>query len=100
MSISVAADHLRAFIERVERLEEEIKTMNSEKSEVYKEARAMGYDVKTMRKVVSARKVEPHERVGAVSEATGIPARDLRPDIAATFATPTRKPRPNREAAL
>jgi uncharacterized protein (UPF0335 family) len=57
-----AVGHLRAFIERVERIEEEIKSLNADKSEIYKEARSMGFDVKTMRKVVAARKVEPADR--------------------------------------
>lgn len=44
---------LRAFIERIERVEEEIKSLNADKSEIYKEARGNGFDVKTMRKVVT-----------------------------------------------
>jgi uncharacterized protein (UPF0335 family) len=56
------AGRLRSFIERVERVEEEIKELNASKSDIYKEARGEGFDVKTMRKVVSARKLDPADR--------------------------------------
>ena len=58
----VARDQLRAFIERVERVEEEIATLNTDKSDIYKEARAVGFDVKVLRKVVAKRKLETHVR--------------------------------------
>ena len=57
-----APGQLRAFIERIERLEEEIKSINDDKSEVYKEARGSGFDVKTMRKVIAARKLDEADR--------------------------------------
>lgn len=57
-----AEGHLRSFVERVERIEEEIKTLNDDKSEVYKEIRSAGFDVKTVRKVVAKRKIEDHVR--------------------------------------
>lgn len=60
--ITVAAGKLRAFIERVERIEADIADLNSDKSEVYKEIRGEGYDVKTVRKVVAKRKLDSHER--------------------------------------
>ncbi|HET7413421.1 MAG TPA: DUF2312 domain-containing protein [Pararhizobium sp.] len=60
--MSAAGNRLRSFIERVERLEAEIKDLNGDKSEIYKEARGEGYDVKTMRKVVAARRLDPSER--------------------------------------
>ncbi|WP_029060648.1 DUF2312 domain-containing protein [Labrenzia sp. DG1229] len=58
----VAADQLRAFIERVERLEEEKKVIADDIKDVYAEAKGNGYDVKILRKVVSLRKKQPHER--------------------------------------
>lgn len=39
----------------------------------------------------------PHDRLADVADATGIPAHELRPDLAALFAKPTRKPKPSRE---
>lgn len=59
---SVPAGQLRAFVERVERIEEEIATLNADKSEIYKEARGSGFDVKALRKVVAQRKLDPSER--------------------------------------
>ena len=58
----VAADQLRAFIERVERLEEEKKVIADDIKDVYAEAKGNGFDVKVMRKIVSMRKRKPHER--------------------------------------
>ncbi len=59
---NVAADQLRLFIERVERLEEEKKGMSDDIRDVYSEAKAMGYDPKIMRQIVRLRKMEPHDR--------------------------------------
>ncbi|KZK97307.1 MULTISPECIES: DUF2312 domain-containing protein [unclassified Pseudovibrio] len=58
----VAADQLRAFIERVERLEEEKKVLADDIKDVYAEAKGNGFDVKVMRKIISLRKRKPHER--------------------------------------
>lgn len=57
-----AADHLRAFIERIERLEEEKKTLSEDIKDVYGEAKGNGFDPKILRKVISLRKKQPHER--------------------------------------
>jgi uncharacterized protein (UPF0335 family) len=58
----VAKDHLRAFIERVERLEEEKKTIADDIKDVYAEAKSNGYDVKALRAVVRLRKQDADER--------------------------------------
>ena len=59
---SVAADELRLLIERIERLEEEKKGIADDVRDVYAEAKAGGYDTKTMRAVVRLRKLETHQR--------------------------------------
>ena len=59
---NVAADQLRLFIERIERLEEEKKSMADDVRDVYAEAKSNGYDTKTMRKIVALRKMEAHIR--------------------------------------
>ncbi len=59
---SIAADELRLLIERIERLEEEKKAMADDIRDVYAEAKARGYDPKTMRTVVRLRKMENHVR--------------------------------------
>lgn len=53
---------LRALVERIERLEEEIAELNSDKSEIYKEAKSNGFDAKIIRKVVAARREDPAAR--------------------------------------
>ncbi|PTW59496.1 uncharacterized protein (UPF0335 family) [Breoghania corrubedonensis] len=58
----VAADQLRAFVERIERLEEEKKAISDDIKDVYGEAKGTGFDVKILRQVVRLRKQEPHER--------------------------------------
>jgi uncharacterized protein (UPF0335 family) len=62
MGDTINAGMLRAFVERIERVEEEIKTLNGDKSEIYKEARGHGYDVKAIRAVVAKRKLDSAER--------------------------------------
>lgn len=59
---NVAADQLRLFIERIERLEEEKKGISDDIKDVYLEAKSTGYDVKTMRSIVRLRKLEKHVR--------------------------------------
>jgi len=59
---SIAADELRLLIERIERLEEEKKAIADDVRDVYAEAKARGYDAKTMRTIVRLRKMETHDR--------------------------------------
>jgi uncharacterized protein (UPF0335 family) len=51
----ISADRLKSFVERIEKLEEERKA-------IYSEAKGVGYDVKTMRKVVSLRQMDAADR--------------------------------------
>lgn len=55
---SLAKGKLRDFFQRIERLNEEIEALNSDKSEVYQQAKAEGFDVTIMRVVLSRRKME------------------------------------------
>ena len=59
---NVAADQLRLFIERIERLEEEKKGIADDVKDVYAEAKANGYDTKTLRAVIRIRKQDTAER--------------------------------------
>ena len=61
-SDNVAADQLRLFIERIERLEEERRGIADDVKGVYDEAKSNGYDTKTMRAIVRLRKMEAHAR--------------------------------------
>lgn len=58
----VAGDQLRAFVERVESIEEDIKGLTEDKKEVYAEAKSSGFDVKILREVVRIRKQDQKER--------------------------------------
>ena len=57
-----AKDQLKAFVERVERLEEEKKAITDDIRDVYAEAKGNGFDVKTLRVVVRLRKQDINER--------------------------------------
>lgn len=60
---SIAADQLRLFIERIERLEEDKKGIAGDIRDVYSEAKAHGYDAKIMRHVVRLRKMDRQDRL-------------------------------------
>lgn len=59
---AVAVAQLRAFIERIERLEEEKKTISDDIKEVYSEAKNSGFDTKAMRTIIRLRQKEDGER--------------------------------------
>jgi uncharacterized protein (UPF0335 family) len=59
---NVAADQLRLFLERIERLEDEKKGIGDDIKDVYLEAKANGYDAGIMRQIVKLRKMQPHDR--------------------------------------
>ena len=61
-SVNFAKDQLKSIIERVEKLEEEKKTISDDIRDVYAEAKANGFDVKALRTIVRLRKIEPAER--------------------------------------
>ena len=58
----VAKDHLKAFVERIERLEEEKKAIADDIRDVYAESKGNGFDVKALRTIVRLRKQDPNER--------------------------------------
>ena len=58
-----AKDQLKAFVERVERLEEEKKAIADDIRDVYAEAKGNGYDVKAMRAIVRMLKQDKDERM-------------------------------------
>jgi uncharacterized protein (UPF0335 family) len=57
-----AKDHLKAFVERIERLEEEKKTIADDIRDVYAEAKGNGFDVKALRAIVRLRRQDADER--------------------------------------
>jgi len=61
-SDNVAADQLRLFIERIERLEAEKKGISDDIRDVYQEAKGQGFDTRTMRRIVALRRMEKNAR--------------------------------------
>lgn len=57
-----AKDQLKAIIERIERLEEEKKTIADDIRDVYAEAKGNGYEVKALRAIIRMRREDPGER--------------------------------------
>ena len=62
MSDVVAADELRQYIERIERIEEEMDGMKADRKDVYSEAKAVGFDSKTLRQIIRLRKKDKDTR--------------------------------------
>jgi uncharacterized protein (UPF0335 family) len=58
----IAADRLRSVVERVERLEEEKAALTADIRDIYSEAKAAGFDVKTLRQIVRLRKLDQSDR--------------------------------------
>jgi uncharacterized protein (UPF0335 family) len=58
----IARDQLKSIVERIERLEEEKAALAEDIKEVYAEAKANGYDTKTLRTVIRLRKQDSAER--------------------------------------
>jgi uncharacterized protein (UPF0335 family) len=58
----VAQDQLKSFVERIERLEEEKKTIADDIKDVYAEAKGNGFDTKVLRKVIQLRRQDQNER--------------------------------------
>lgn len=59
---SIAPTQLRSIVERIERVEEEIKALNDDKKDIYGEAKANGFDTKIIKKVVALRRKDHQER--------------------------------------
>ena len=58
----IASEHLRSYIDRIERLEEEKAGLASDIRDIYAETKGNGFDSKTMRRIVSLRKLDQSER--------------------------------------
>jgi uncharacterized protein (UPF0335 family) len=60
--VGIAGDQLRAIVERIEHVEDEIKELTEAKKEIYLEAKGNGFDVKILREVIRIRKQDQKER--------------------------------------
>ena len=59
---AIAVDQLRAFVERIERLEEEKAALAADIREVYGEAKGTGFDAKALRRLIALRKMDQADR--------------------------------------
>jgi uncharacterized protein (UPF0335 family) len=60
--VEVAGDQLRTIVERIEKVEEELRELSEAKKEIYQEAKSNGFDVKILREVIRVRKQDQNER--------------------------------------
>ena len=67
----IAADRLKSFIERIERLEEEKAALAGDIKEVYSEAKSSGFETKIMRQIVRLRKMDTQEQIQFDDEMCG-----------------------------
>lgn len=58
----IAADALRSFVDRVERLEEERKAIGADIKDVYAQMKSQGFDAKIVRRIIALRKRDRQER--------------------------------------
>jgi uncharacterized protein (UPF0335 family) len=61
-TVGIPGDRICSFIERVERIDEEIKALNEGKKEVFSEAKGEGFDVKILREILRLRKQDKEDR--------------------------------------
>jgi uncharacterized protein (UPF0335 family) len=60
---TVSGEELRAYIDRVENINEQIADITGDRREIYKEIKSAGYDVATVRAIVKRRAMDPEKRV-------------------------------------
>ncbi len=58
----IPGDRIRSFIERIERIDEEIRALSEGKKEVFSEAKGEGFDVKVLKEILRLRKQDKDER--------------------------------------
>jgi uncharacterized protein (UPF0335 family) len=61
-TVTIAGDRICSFIERVERIDEEIQALNEGKKEVFSEAKGEGFDLKVLREILRLRKQDKEDR--------------------------------------
>ena len=61
-TVALSGNRILSFIERIERIDEELKELSEGKKEVFNEAKADGFDVKILREILRLRKQDQHER--------------------------------------
>jgi uncharacterized protein (UPF0335 family) len=98
--VEKAPDMLKSFVERVERVQEEIDGLNGDKRDLYAEAKGNGFDVPALKKVIARRRLDPDKRaeLDAIMEtyeaALGTPVATRAPARAEPVRPAPIKPRP------
>ena len=60
--VTIPGSKIRAFVERIENLDNEVQELNEQKKEVFAEAKGEGFDVKILKEIVKLRKQDQEER--------------------------------------
>src|SRR5689334_16621177 len=60
--VGIAGDRIRAFVERIEQIETELKELTEAKKEIFSEAKGEGFDVKVLKEIIRLRKQDQDER--------------------------------------
>ncbi len=58
----VSGQRLKTYLDRIERLEEEKSGLADDIKDIYAEAKAFGFDVKTLRQIIRLRKLDVEKR--------------------------------------
>lgn len=58
----ISGERLRSFVERIERLEEQRRSLSEDIKEVYSEAKGSGFDTKIMRQIIKIRRMDKDDR--------------------------------------
>jgi uncharacterized protein (UPF0335 family) len=61
-TVGIPGNRILSFIERIERIDEELKALNESKKEVFSEAKGEGFDVKVLKEILRLRKQDQDER--------------------------------------
>ncbi len=59
---NIAKDQLQSFVQRIERLEDEMKNLREDTKEVFDEAKASGFDTKILKTVIKLKRMDPEKR--------------------------------------
>jgi len=69
--VTIPGGKIRAFVERIENLDDGLQELNEQKKEVFAEAKGEGFDVKILKEIIKLRKQDKEERDERESERTG-----------------------------
>lgn len=59
---TIASDQLKSFVQRIERLSDEMKNLRDDLKEIFDEAKASGFDTKILKEVIKLKNIDPEKR--------------------------------------